>query len=189
MAKTRGRNSTIVNDNYKFLLSILARHLQYLESVKADPELLKVFDHVLRYLNATPYRNMLEGQIGYQYWAPHYKTPDNSILDQNISQLSLEEVQRIIKDERSTRRYLEEIGIFRFGMTKSDVSKTKNKRILIDRLKSIIDNEMTHESIGRQASKITDRVIEDQIDVQNDQIDENQKVPSNESGYFDSDEK
>ncbi|MFA4902562.1 MAG: hypothetical protein WC600_07430 [Desulfobaccales bacterium] len=153
MKNSTAETSSCDHSAFKKLLKILKLNFEYLERANADQNLLAVYGTLLEYLGNIKYQDLINFLSRKQDRTLFGQQLRTELSEQEISRLSLDDINSIIHDRENTRKDLERIAILRFGMTKGETSKIKNKEILIERLQALIDNERTHESISRQAGK------------------------------------
>jgi hypothetical protein len=72
---------------------------------------------------------------------------------QALQNMSLDDLQTLVNDERVSRKQLERIAIERFSVPRGSMRSFSNKQSLVDKLRSLIDNERAHQIIGAVARR------------------------------------
>jgi hypothetical protein len=145
-------NRPDVEVEYQNLLDMLARTAKYLEGLNIDPNLLKSYKQLLRFLRSRPAEAIPE--ILRQTSPAHAKAanrlqPDLSELE--ICAMTIEKILELASNETTPRKHLEQIAAVRFGMTKGGLSALQNRPALAEKIRTLIRNENTHDSITRAA--------------------------------------
>jgi len=73
------------------------------------------------------------------------------LSEEDIQKASLNDLGRLVNDEAIPRRDLEHIAIQRFSVPRGSMRGFSNKQTLVEKLRSLIDNERAHETIGAVA--------------------------------------
>ncbi len=137
---------------FKKLIKLLKLNYRILEDSYADKNLLLVYNKLLNHLDKSSYEDIEE------FFSENTEIKKNQYVKTELTKneilnLELDGINRIINEKETTRKSLETIASVRFGMTRGEISQTKNKEKLIEKLQNFIDNEKTHVVIMRQASK------------------------------------
>ena len=75
---------------------------------------------------------------------------------EEISQLSINEIELLLESEHLQRSQLEQLAIHRFGVPKGSMRKWSRKEELRDKVLTMLSNEQKHRTIGEVArSKLT----------------------------------
>lgn len=136
--------------NVSTLLRVLSAHYQGLLAAGADEALLKQYDQLLRFLRSRRGADM-EGLLGANVGGAPSRPAARTLSDEQIAQLSLDELERIARDDHSSRKDLESIAIQRFSVPRGSMRSMSNKRMLVDKLRVLIRNERAHGTIGEVA--------------------------------------
>jgi hypothetical protein len=130
------------------LLKVLTAHFNALVSARSDEAVLKQYSALLRFIRSRP-ADFLEDE-GYRKRRadPVLKSGLN---EENLQRVSLTDLEKLVNDEVTSRRDLERIAIERFSVPRGSMRSFSNKQALIDKLRSLIDNERAHETIGAVA--------------------------------------
>ena len=64
---------------------------------------------------------------------------------------SLDDIERLVSNDATPRKNLEFVAIQRFSVPRGSMRSFSNRRMLVDKLRALIDNERTHEAIREVA--------------------------------------
>jgi vacuolar-type H+-ATPase subunit I/STV1 len=139
---------------YQKLLDMLSRTAKYLEGLNIDSNLLKSYKQLLRFLRSRPAEAIPE--ILRQTAPAHSNAakglqPD--LLEQEIRAMTVERILELASNEKTPRKHLEQIASVRFSMTKGGLSALQNRSALAEKIRTLIRNENTHDSITRAAGQ------------------------------------
>lgn len=138
------------------LYSVLAAHLRSLIAAGCDPDIVNEYSDLLRLLKSRNERSR-------EYYFPHAddsnfrQSVKPAARDLSIMDASLDELLNIATDETTARKDLERIAIQRFGVPRGSMRSFSNRRILVEKLRALIRNELAHETIGRVARRQDNR--------------------------------
>ena len=140
---------------YRDLLTFLGRTEKYLETVNADPKLVKSLKGLVRFLRSRPDDSVLTIIGTAEFSGQPLKKSKRSDLpsDDVIRELTLDQLLEIAQDREATRSVLERIVKIRFGVTSGGISVLQNRDALVEKLRTLIVNESTHEAITRVAGQ------------------------------------
>ncbi|MGO9304923.1 MAG: hypothetical protein ACLP3R_14730, partial [Candidatus Korobacteraceae bacterium] len=62
-----------------------------------------------------------------------------------------DEILKLLNNEETPRSDLEQIAIVRFSVPSGSMRSFSNKRMLVDKLRTLVENERAHETIGEVA--------------------------------------
>ena len=141
------------------LLDLLLRTSKYWETLSVDPTLLTSFKHLLRYLRALPPSTLSEilGNVVGPKDGIASKHSEQ-LSDQEILSMTIERILDLAANKAIPRREIERIAVIRFGMTRGGLSNLRTRDALIAKLRTLIGNEGTHESISRAATQQSSRL-------------------------------
>ncbi len=131
------------------LLKVLTAHYHALAAARSDETLLKQFAALLRFIKS--------GNAGFLHDAAHTKRgsdtrkPLPTLSDEDLRKASLDDLEKLVNDEATPRKDLEKIAIQRFSVPRGSMRSFSNKQMLVDKLRTLIGNERTHETIGAVA--------------------------------------
>jgi hypothetical protein len=136
------------NKETGILLKVLTAHYHSLVSAGSDETVLKQYSALLRFLKSRggQFRDAAV-QTGHRSEASTSPT----ITDKQLRTASLEDLEKLIVDPATARRDLEYIAIRRFSVPRGSMRSFSNKQMLVDKLRTLISNERTHETIGAVA--------------------------------------
>jgi hypothetical protein len=141
-----------VDVEYQNLLDLLGRTAKYLEGLNIDPNLLKSYKKLLRYLRSRPSETIPEIL---RETAPTNAKVANRIQpdlsEEEIRSMTTEKILELASNEKTPRKHLEKIAAVKFGMTKGGLSALQNRAALAEKIRTLIRNESTHDSITRAA--------------------------------------
>jgi hypothetical protein len=139
---------------YQNLLSMLARTGKYLEGLNADPSVLKSYRRLLRYLRSQPAERFPEiiGESAHSGEKPGKKY-EPELSEQEINTMAFTAILNLASSQETPRKLLERIATVRFGVTRGGLSALRNRDALVEKLRTLIGNESTHDSITRAAGQ------------------------------------
>jgi hypothetical protein len=143
---------------YAELLDVLSRTGKYLDGLGIDQSVLKSYERLLRYLRAQPIASVQEilGEVPPRKSRAAQVHP-TELTDREILEMSPSSILAAASDRLVPRREIERIAVLRFGMTAGGLSYLRSRHALIEKLRTLIGNEDTHESIGRAAGRSSSR--------------------------------
>ena len=131
------------------LLKVLTANYTALVSARADEGILKQYSALLRFLRAQP-SDFLEGFI-HEKRRPEELQLLPGIIREGLQTAPLNELEKLVNDDGIPRKYLERIAIERFSVPRGSMRSFWNKQTLVEKLRSLIDNERAHQIIGAVA--------------------------------------
>jgi hypothetical protein len=134
--------------SYRKVLSLLDLHRRALQLAGASPEVLSTYSRIVDFLRGLS-PSQIEG-LGELKTAPTFSK--KLIEGSRLESLSLEEIEKIVADDKSPRRVLERIAISRFHVPKGSMRSFQNVEMLREKILIRIQNERTHRAIGELAS-------------------------------------
>ncbi|PSH04394.1 MAG: hypothetical protein CXZ00_06090 [Acidobacteria bacterium] len=130
------------------LLKVLTAHYKALVSAGSDERVLRQYAALLRFLKSGNAPKFLQEPVH----AKHTEMPGLFTLnDRALISVSLDQIDKFLSDERLTRKDLERIAIQRFSVPHGSMRSFSNRQLLVDKIRTLIDNERTHETIGEVA--------------------------------------
>jgi len=140
------------------LLRILAAHYNSLALAHCDESILRQYSALLRYLRSKP-DAFLDGRT------PTKRHDDESIFlpalfEQGLQTASLNDLDILVNDQELPRKLLERVAIERFSVPQGSMRSYSNKQELVEKLRSLIDNERAHQIIGAGARGETRETVE-----------------------------
>jgi len=74
-----------------------------------------------------------------------------TLSDEKLRNASLDDIEKAVSDEATGRKDLECIAIQRFSVPRGSMRRFSNKRMLVDKLRTLINNERAHVTISTVA--------------------------------------
>jgi len=129
------------------LLKVLASQYDALVAAGSDASLLNDYAALVRYLRFSSKSETAKifSDAARPIPRPAVASPEYS--DNDLRNRSLEEVEKIVNQETTPRKYLERIAIHRFDVPKGSMRSFSNRRLLVEKLLTLISNERTHVTI------------------------------------------
>jgi hypothetical protein len=128
------------------LLKVLTAHFHALVAARSDASVLSQYSALLRFLKSEKGRFLKSNDKPNRLSNQTLLLP---FLDQEkVQRGSLDDISRLISDKSISRKYLEYIAIQRFSVPRGSMRSFSSKEMLVDKLRTLIDNERTHETIG-----------------------------------------
>jgi hypothetical protein len=129
------------------LLQVLTAHFRALVAARSDETVLRQYSALLRAVKSGKF---LEGLAHTKHTAvPSQLSP--TLTDEDLHRASLDELDKLVNDESTARKDLERIAIQRFSVPRGSMRSFSNKQMLVEKLRTLIGNERTHETIGAVA--------------------------------------
>jgi hypothetical protein len=131
------------------LLKVLTAHYNSLVSARSDRTLLTHYSALLEYLKSSPntYLPVRCDVERVQEEVPLLP----GLAEPALETMSLDDLQMLVEDEGISRKQLERIAIERFSVPRGSMRSYSNRPRLVDKLRSLIDNERAHQIIGAVA--------------------------------------
>jgi len=129
------------------LLKVLGEQRRALVAAQSDETLLDQYGALIRFLRAT---NLEELRRIFPEHSPSYKSaaPEEPQLSEaELANMPGDEVERIINDESTPRKYLERIAIYRFQVPRGSMRSFSNREMLLNKLSTLLNNEQAHSAI------------------------------------------
>jgi hypothetical protein len=128
------------------LLEVLTAHYRALVAARSDEILLRQYAVLLRFLRSGKGK-FLEAAAHAEERAVSRPT----LSEEELRRASLDDIARLVGDEATPRKDLEFIAIQRFSVPRGSMRSFSNRRMLVDKLLTLIANERTHETISAVA--------------------------------------
>jgi hypothetical protein len=130
------------------LLKVLTTHFHSLVSAKCDEVLLKQYSALLRFLRSRKGRS-LEELFGA---ADRQRSRGTATVNaEQLRRMTLAELEKFVNDEATTRANLEFVAAERFSVPRGSMRSFSNRPMLVTKLRTLIANERTHQTIGAVA--------------------------------------
>lgn len=131
------------------LLKVLTAHYHSLVAARSDETILKQYAALLRFLRSGK-TQFLEERGQSKHRADTRKLMP-TMSDEELRRASLDDIDRLVSDESTTRKNLEYIAIQRFSVPRGSMRSFSNRQMLVEKLRTLISNERTHETISAVA--------------------------------------
>ena len=138
---------------YRAVLRVLEKQIACAELAHADPEFIECFKNVHAFLRSQRGHDI--GSIISKGMVE--KRLPTVVSDEAIAAMSADDADGLVSDTTTTRQELERLATYRFSMTRGELSALSNRRMLVDKLSSLIANERTHAAIERAAAGSADQ--------------------------------
>jgi hypothetical protein len=132
------------------LLKVLTAHYHALVSARSDETVLTQYAALLRFLKSRS-AQFLQYPGHAKHRVPERSRLSPTITENELRAASLDDLEKLVSDERTSRIDLEFIAIQRFSVPRGSMRSFSNKQMLVDKLRTLIGNERTHETIGAVA--------------------------------------
>jgi hypothetical protein len=143
------RSGTPNNKQSEVLLKVLTAHYHALVSARSDETLLKEYSALLRFLKLRKTRSLEDS--AHAEHRTDTSRPLPTLTAEELRKASLDDIDKLVCDDVTSRKDLEYIAIQRFSVPRGSMRSFSNRRMLVDKLRALIDNERTHETIGAVA--------------------------------------
>jgi hypothetical protein len=137
------------NKERGILLKVLTAHFRELVAAKSDGNVLRQYSALLRFLKSGKADFLEAAAHTDQRVGASRRLP--SISEEELRRASLDDIARLVSDEATPRKDLEFIAIERFSVPRGSMRSFSNRRMLVEKLLTLIANERTHETISAVA--------------------------------------
>ena len=133
------------------LLKVLSKHYNILVSTGSDQAFLKNYSALLKFL-----RSAKREDINHIFFRPtalvqKLAQSEPKFTDSDIANFSIEELEKLLNDNATPRKFLERIAIHRFKVPQGSMRSFSNRRMLVEKLATLIRNEQAHATIDTVA--------------------------------------
>ncbi len=135
---------------FKRLIALLDRHCKGMKSAEANASLVLIYDKLLSRLKRMTY-NEFKNLLGAIDLEKAGKKGEAIISVESVLKMSIEDVKNSLSDSTLKKRDFERIAAIKFKMSPSELSTIRTKQGLIEELRTLINNQETHDSISRMA--------------------------------------
>ena len=135
---------------FKEVIAILEKNGRYLEAVGLNPSTRTAYRKTVAYLkrlHVDEIAMILGAGRGTRETRKRFSDPTMS--DDELRNLSAEQIQNYISSKDISRSFLERMARLRFGMTAGALSVHGSRAALVDKVKTLLGHEGTHEAITR----------------------------------------
>ena len=135
---------------FKEVVSLLEKNLKYLELVNLNPTTAKAYKKTITYLKRRTDKEIASILgISKQKARPATKQSDPEMSDEEILSLTGEKIKAVLSSTTVSRKFLEQLASVRFGVSTGALSVLRNRNALVDKLKTLVGHEVTHDAILR----------------------------------------
>lgn len=150
MVKSKRIDDSEIKADFRLLVKSLNNTLRGLELANSDPGLCLAYQKLLSFLTNNDAR-LAEEIFGTREITKRQNSgTDNLFSYDDIAQLSIEDIEKILLNNDLPKTSLAQIAEIRFSVTKGTVSRS-SREALCSKLRILIENEKTHQAIGRVA--------------------------------------
>lgn len=139
------------------LLNVLTAHYRGLVAARSDETVLKQYARLLRLLKSK--NPSLEELVHAKHRSKAHKQSP-TLSEDELGKCSLDDIDKLVSDDATARKDLEYIAIQRFSVPRGSMRSFSNKQMLVDKLRTLIANERTHETIGAVARAQGNRAVD-----------------------------
>lgn len=139
-------NKNKSGDSVAILVRYLRSQAHLLGDISGPNEVVELFDLLANFLQRTP-RKKLNALLN--------KTTRSSVRPEviDVSNMSLDELDEIVRNPDVVRRTLEQIAVDRFHVPRGSMRSFSTVAILREKLTLLIENSRTHLAIGDIAAR------------------------------------
>ena len=141
------KRATEKNEN-EDLLHVLAAHYKALVAARSDDTVLRKYSLLLRFLKTRNGSLFKTETSAKSKIAQPRGLSNNGLSEEELTNASLDEVERLVSDPTTPRKELERIAIRRFSVPRGSMRSFSNRQMLEEKLRTLINSERTHETIG-----------------------------------------
>lgn len=142
-------NETEKSGKVELLVKVLTAHYESLVSAQSNAGLLREYAALLRFLKTRKGRAYDASKRKAR--PPRVSGPTHWPSSESVAEASLDDIERIVSDEKSSRKQLEQIAIYRFSVPSGSMRSFSSKAMLVEKIQTLIRNERTHDTIGEVA--------------------------------------
>ena len=142
-------DSNSVKHEGEALLRALPSHFQSLSAAGCDHAVLEQYSRLLRLLKTSRY-NFVQEIFRPRETGRRSAVRPTLVLEE-LRNASLDDLDRIVGNDATPRKDLEFTAVERFSVPRGSMRSFSNRKMLVDKLRVLVDNERTHEAIGEIA--------------------------------------
>src|SRR5205823_11556642 len=121
-----------------------------LVSARSDETVLKQYAALLRFLKSN-HPALLEEHGRVKSSSTDRSRVFPTISEDEVRNASLDGLEKLVSSDETSRKDLEFIAIRRFSVRRGSMRCFSNRQMLVDKLRTLIRNERSHETIGAVA--------------------------------------
>lgn len=151
MSIKRKKTAKTPEEQYLRALALLDDTSKYLKNAGGDIDLLRTVGHLVKYLRSKTSTEIqaILGNVETQQTVTKFSGEQET--DEQISNLTVDQLRQRLADTNQPRKTLERIAKIRFGVPTGALSTLRDKKSLLEKLLTLIANEVTHDSISKLA--------------------------------------
>jgi hypothetical protein len=134
---------------YRHAVRLIEAQRKILIDAGGQSEVLDAYAHIVRHLNRIPAKEIAK-VMGVK---AEVRETVPQIPPEVARRMSHSELQVLISNPTTTRKLLESIAVYRFGVPKGSMRSFGNIATLKEKLKTLMDNERSHEIISSIANR------------------------------------
>lgn len=139
------------NTESEKLVKVLTAHFKALVEAQSDEALLTQYSALLRFLRSRRSDFFHPTADDPQRNSKARKSALSGTSREMLQDASLDELERLVNDDRTSRKDLESIAIQRFSVPSGSMRSFSNRQMLVEKLRSLIGSERTHDTISTVA--------------------------------------
>jgi hypothetical protein len=140
------------------LLRVLTAQYNALVAAGAGEPLLREYSALLRFWRLN--RDIVLRRATHATGHPEWTSSLPSTSDEQLRSASLSEIEKLVNREDISRKELEHVAIQRFSVPRGSMRSFSNRQMLLDKLRTLIGNERTHQTISSVARGEAKPVLE-----------------------------
>src|SRR6185295_16041383 len=133
------RNKSSSTKESERLVRVLTAHFKALVEAQSDEALLTQYSALLRFLRSGR-SDFSRSTVRDPHSRPRTRKSPLSANNKQLQEASLDELERLVNDERTSRKELEWIAIQRFSVPSGSMRSFSNRQMLIEKLRSLISS-------------------------------------------------
>lgn len=145
------------------LLKLLDEQRRVLITANSDKKLIAEYEALVKFLKSASTQELKQIFTGLPVigksvirddpYLAHDQVSFLHIEGDNFLSLSTSELEKLVLDEKTSRRQLEQIAINRFKVPKGSIRSFSNRGLLVDKLMTLLLNEKAHTAIEAVAKR------------------------------------
>lgn len=125
------------------LLKVLTAHYNSLVLARSDESLVREYAALLRFLRSRQGKAIIRDK---QRTGNSVRAQSN-LTEEQLRTASLDDIAGLVMNDETPRKDLEFIAIERFSVPRGSMRSFSNRQMLVDKLRTLIENERIHQTI------------------------------------------
>lgn len=142
----KGEDLQLLRVKIERLVRVLSDQRRVLVSAGCDEKTIDEYSALIRFLKSAT-ADELRRIFPEPATARKKDVNEPELSDGDVAKMSASDVQRFIRDEATSRKFLERIAIFRFRVPRGSMRSFSNREMLVEKLSTLLRNERAHETI------------------------------------------